>query len=265
LKTNLPALCAPLFLLLSFSATADTISKIKAARDLQLCQIDLQQQRDVKDRPLLNQSYDHYRSIHKKTYALLANVVRIMERDLSRNLGSLIAYASIPDFVLEKMDPKPGFYNLAQSMISIRNETREFLVVLGLDPSDPVLQNPMITRADLYSLAQNKKLRKAPIGSPEGNLGIPIFLSPSLHIADSLLKDLSKVIIPTEEGISIHPDTLSSNPEETLKMVESAKAKLLGELNKMDQKLETWATWTNSEPEDCAQERAQLEEAIHQG
>jgi hypothetical protein len=257
LKLTFSALCIPLLLLQFNPARADhSALRIKATRDYQICQINMQQQRDVKGRLLLDRSYDHYRSIHKKTYAILANALRIMERDLSRNLGSMIAYASIPDFVLEKMDPKPGFYHLAQSMISLRSETRQFLIELGLDANDPLLSKPMISKGDIYQVSS--KLKNAPAGSPEWQLGIPLYLSPSLSAGDKLMRHLEQVIVPTEEGFSLHSDAYTS-PETTMERIENARAKLLEALGTMDQDLKRWTGWGRGEDEDCLEELKKLQ------
>ncbi len=251
MKISLSALCLPLLLASALPAHADATNKIKATRSYQLCLIQKQQERDVKGRPLLDRSYEHYRSIHTKAYALLASSLRIMERDLSRNMMSLIAYEAIPDFVLEQMDPKPGFYNLARAMISLRDETREFLMELGLDPADPVLKQPMISRKDIFSISS--KLKNAPAGSPEMALGFPFYLSPSLRLADDLMKRLSRVIVPTEEGFSLHTDVYT-NPQDSLDQVNQAKTKALEDLGKMDQDLRNWTSWGGGDQNDCAEE-----------
>ena len=251
MKISLPALCLPLLLTSALPAHADATKKIKATRSYQLCLIQKQQDRDVKGRPLLDRSYEHYRSIHIKTYALLASSLRIIERDLSRNMMSLIAYEAIPDFVLEQMDPKPAFYNLARLMVSLRNETREFLIDLGLDPTDPVLQQPMISRRDIFSISS--KLKNAPAGSPEMALGFPLYLSPALRLADDLMKQLSQVIVPTEEGFSIHTNVYTS-PQESMERVNQAKIKALEDLGKMDQDLRNWTSWGGGDQNDCMEE-----------
>ncbi len=242
-------------LLQSLPASADSLARIKATRDFQMCQIDMQQQRAIKGRDLLDRSYQHYKSIHQKTYAMLATSIRIMERDVSRNLVSLLAYEATPDFVLEQMNPKPAFYNLARLMVSLRNETREFLIDLGLDPAHPLMQKPMISLDDIMKASGS--LKNAPSGSHEWFLGIPIFLSPSLRAADQLLKGLKNVIIPTEEGFSLHPDVYSS-PQVTMERIEKARLKVIENLKTIDLDLKNWTSWGKGDSEDCPEEYQRL-------
>jgi hypothetical protein len=241
----------------SHDARAESTERIKKARDYQICLIQKQQERDVKGRPLLDRSYAHYLSIHKKTYAILASSLRIMERDLSRNFVSLMAYEAIPDFILEQMDPKPAFYNLSRLMVSLRNETREFLVELGLDPEHQVLKKPMITRKDIFSISSD--LKNAPVGSPEQNVGLPFYLSPALRLADELMTGLSQILVPTEEGFSLHSDVYTS-PQESLDRVATARKKAIDGLRSLDVDLKKWTPWGGGNESDCAAEFNVLQE-----
>ncbi len=193
MKSNVPALLVSFLLQIPIAQAEYSATRIKATRDYQICQIKRQE-----------------------------------ERDLSRNMSSLIAYSAIPDFILEQMEPKPAFYNMAKGMISLREETRQFLAELGLDANDPLMTKPMISKGDIY------------------------------EASSKLMKNLEKAVVPTEDGFELHSDVYTS-PVISMDRVENAHAKLLEALGSMDQDLKRWTSWGGGESEDCSEELKTLQ------
>lgn len=244
------------------------------ASQYHVCLIGKQQERDVQNRALLTSMYKYVKTLHGLVYEVFKWSVRVLDRDDGRISNAYIAYKVIPDFLLDQFDNRPAFRNLAILLSQIRQQTAEFLILLGLDKNDPLLEKDFISRAEIELLAsdvsRSRKLKNVGFFSPEANLGLNLLESPALVMGDKLMSLLGSLMNVKLDGLELALATISLSGSQTKlptpktkeEKIALAKTILVTQLSgQLSNNLVKWNADTRGFYADCEAERELLGKA----